>query len=385
MSAIRLLRVAGAELRVHVSWVVILVAIVVTTADRLGTYDPTLSPLVRMVAGGLVASAVLTSAIVHELGHVLMGRRLGAPAGPVVVHLFGAPASPSQVGGRPRDEFLIAAAGPTTNLLVGTVALALGGALLASGWAAANIAAQFIVVVGLIGIALGAVNLVPAFPLDGGRLVRAIGWARTGDPGRGLEIAAAVGRATGLVCTGIGTAIIILWSSVDGVMLALCGWFLVSSARGLADVAAADARLEGLSVADAMDAPAIRVSETLTLDTFADQVLAEPIQTVAVVRDDEIVGLLDARRLVRTGRDHWRTTRAGAVMTPLVALPPVAGDTSLRATLDLFQRSGLDGLAVTESGAVVGIVTRYGVGQAIRRRAAALATARATDADGASR
>lgn len=368
MSAFRAFRVAGSDLRIHVSWIVILAAIVVTTADRLETADPSMAPVVRWLIGALVALGLLGSVIVHEFGHALAGRRLGIPGGPVVVHLFGAPASPLRLATRPRDDALVAVAGPLANLVVGAIAICVGLFLPTLSWSAAPLTAELALVVGGIGIALALVNLVPAYPLDGGRLVRAIAWGITGDPGRALHVAALSGRASGLVCAAIGTAIIITWSSIDGVMLALCGWFLVSHSRTLEGVLAVEGRLEGLSVADAMAAPEVRIAETLTIDTFADQVAAESIQTVAVVRGDEIVGLLDTRRLRRMDGARRKTTRAGAAMTPLAAMPVVATDTSLRVALDLFGRSGLDGLAVTSSGSVIGIVTRSGVGEAIRAR-----------------
>ena len=123
-----------------------------------------------------------------------------------------------------------------------------------------------------------------------------------------------------------------------------------------------------------MDREVIRVSAGLTLDTFADQVIAGPSGAVSVVRGPDIVGMLGARQLRRVRRGRWAETRAGDIMSATESLPTIVPETTVRAALEHLQRTGLDGLPVTVGGAVTGMVTRRAVTEAIRVRAMARGT-----------
>jgi hypothetical protein len=237
-------------------------------------------------------------------------------------------------------------------------------------------------VIGAMNLLLGGVNLLPAFPLDGGRIVRGLAWARTGDSGRALQIAASSGRYLGILFATAGIVGILLVDSVDGLMLAVCGWFIVSSASAVERSAAVDLALEGISVADVMEHDVSGVPPGLTLDTFADQILdsAAPA-SVAVLRGPDLLGMVGAKQVRRIRRDRWANTRAEDLMVSGDALPSVAPETSLRDALERFHRSGLDGLPVLEAGALTGIVTRRAVAKALaeaardrRRRGGAPAT-----------
>ena len=127
--------------------------------------------------------------------------------------------------------------------------------------------------IGVMNLLLGGVNLLPAFPLDGGRIVRGLAWARTGDPARALRIAASSGRYLGILFATVGIVGILVVDSIDGLMLAVCGWFIVSSASAVERSADVDAMLEGIRVADVMDHDVTGVPPGLTLDTFAEQIL----------------------------------------------------------------------------------------------------------------
>jgi CBS domain-containing protein len=156
---------------------------------------------------------------------------------------------------------------------------------------------------------------------------------------------------------------------VDGLMLALCGWFLVSSSGAVQRTAGVERLLEGIRVADIMDRGANRIPAGVTLDTFGDQVLTGAGDAVSVMDGAEVVGLLGSRQVRGIRRDRWATTRAGDVMARADTLPTIVPETTVRAALEHLQRTGLDGLPVTESGAITGVVTRRAVADAIRARA----------------
>ncbi len=369
MTAFPVARLFGFEIRVHVSWTVILAIIVVTVATRIEDLAPGIDGTGRWVVGGVVAAAFLLSALAHELGHAIVARRAGLPGGPVIVYFFGGAASIDLEARRPRDEIVTALAGPAVSLVIGVVFVAMAGVGLAIGTSQALDIGRVAVLIGGLNLVLGGLNLLPAFPLDGGRVVRGIGWARTGDAAAGLRLAARTGRWLGIAMAALGIVLILTIDSIDGLMLALSGWFVVSSARAVERNAEIDVLLEGVHVADVMDADATGVAPGLTLDTFAEQFLAAGGRgSLPVTRGDAFIGMLGASQVRRVRRDRWAATRVEDLMVGVDDLPDVSPDTTLRVALDRLRRSGLDGLPVRVDGAMTGIVTKRAVGEAIRDR-----------------
>jgi Zn-dependent protease/CBS domain-containing protein len=370
MNAVSVARILGFEIRVHVSWAIILAVIGVTAATQVAERFPEIGTAGSWLVGVVIAAAFLLSALAHELGHAIAARRAGLPGGPIIVYFFGAAAPSRLETARPRDEVVIAAAGPLVSLAAGAgfMALALVGEL--AGGAMAQGAGRVAFAIGAMNLLLGGFNLLPAFPLDGGRIVRGLAWARTGDPARGLRIAAAAGRYLGILFATAGIVGIFAVDSMDGLMLAIAGWFIISSASGVLRDAEIDAMLDGISVAEVMDHDVAGVPPGLTLDTFADQILDGASRSaVAVMSGPDLLGMVGEKQVRRVKRDRWAGTRAQDLMVSGEALPRVAPETSLRDALDRLHRSGLDGLPVVESGALTGIVTRRAVAKAVAEAA----------------
>ena len=366
MNALPIARLFGFEIRVHVSWAIILAVIGVTAATQVTVIAPEIGAAGGWVIGAVVAAAFLLSALAHELGHALAARHVGLPGSPVIVYFFGGAATSRLETARPRDEVLVAAAGPLVSLIAGAglLVITLIGELAGSG--PVHVIGRVALVIGVMNLLLGGVNLLPAFPLDGGRIVRGLAWARTGDPARGLQIAASSGRYLGILFATGGIVGILIVDSIDGLMLAVCGWFIVSSASAVERSAAVDVMLDGIRVADVMDHDVTGVPPGLTLDTFADQILDSSAQSsVPVVRGADLLGMVGAKQIRRIKRDRWASTRAEDLMVTGDAMPSVGPDTSLRDALERFHGSGLDGLPVLEAGALTGIVTRRAVAKAI--------------------
>ena len=369
MNAVPVARVLGFEIRVHVSWAIILAVIGVTAAAQAAEIAPESRGPASWAIGAVVAAAFLLSALAHELGHAVAARRAGLPGGPVIVYFFGGAASSRLETTRPRDEVAIALAGPLVSLAVGGVLMVVAGIGELTG-GPAQAAGRVAFAIGVMNLLLGAVNLLPAFPLDGGRIVRGLAWARTGDPARALRIAASAGRYLGILFATLGIVGIILVDSLDGLMLAVTGWFIVSSATAVERNADIDVMLEGISVADVMDHDVSGVPPGLTLDTFADQLIDGATRAaVAVMRGPELLGIVGEKQIRRIRRDRWAATRAEDLMVSGDAMPKVGPEMSLRDALDQLHRSGLDGLPVIEAGALTGIVTRRAVAKAVAEAA----------------
>ena len=369
MNAVPIARLFGFEIRVHVSWAIILAVIGVTAATQVAEFAPEVGGPGSWLVGAVVAAAFLLSALAHELGHAIAARRAGLPGGPVIVYFFGGAASSRLETVRPRDEIVTALAGPLVSLAAGLAFTVLGlVGELSGGWFQA--AGRVAFAIGAMNLLLGGVNLLPAFPLDGGRVVRGLAWSRTGDPARALRIAASAGRYLGILFATLGIVGILVVDSLDGLMLAVCGWFIVSSASAVERSADIDAMLEGISVGDVMDHDVSGVPPGLTLDTFAGQMLDGAAHAaVAVMRGPDLLGIVGEKQVRRIRRDRWADTRAEDLMVSGDALPRVGPEMSLRDALDRLHRSGLDGLPVVESGALTGIVTRRAVAKAVAEAA----------------
>ena len=359
-------RIFGLEIRIHLVWVLILAVIAVVASTEAGTLHPEWNSETRWIIGLLAAFAFLGSVLVHELAHGLAARRLGLPAGPITLLFFGGGSSVDQAAGNARDEAWIAAAGPLTSLVIG-VALA-GSALLAESNPPLWVQGAFLF--GVLNLTLAVLHLVPAYPLDGGRILRALVWAYTGDERRGSKAAVLVGRATGYVLIGFGLAVSLLGDPLNSVLLVVSGWFLGSAARGLDRRAAVEDLLEGLRVDEVMERDTPSVAPQLTLDTFAGQYIDRPdASSLAVMRGDSLLGLIGVSELRRIARRRWPTTRAEQVMVAAPALPVLAPELPMRNGLEELRRTGLDGLPVSRGAELLGILTRRSVVAAIQRRA----------------
>ena len=370
MRGIAIARLAGFEVRVHLSWALVLAVVVVSVVSQLDTLDPGLGAPVRWLVGGTVAAAFLASAVIHELAHAIVARRAGVQNRVLVVLFFGGTTVPGVEAARPRDEVAIALAGPLTSLALAAPMLVVGVLLLGARGAAAAFG-EVILGVGLLNLLLGAVNLLPAFPLDGGRLVQGLAWARTGDTARAISVAARSGRIVGWLVTGLGFAVVVLVSPLDGLMLGILGWFLTSAAGQVERRALFDDLLEGVPASDALEPDAPEVGAGLTLDTFAGRMLDGTVSpALPVMRDRELVGIVSTSQLRRVRRQRWTEMRAEDLMVGADAFPRIEPDTSLRHVLEHLRRTGFDALPVVGAAGLTGIVTRRGVVEALRQRAA---------------
>ncbi len=231
------------------------------------------------------------------------------------MYFLGAAATPALETTRPRDEIAAALAGPLASLAIGAALLVVAAAVDATDTPIATAVGSTALIVGTLDVALGLLNLLPAYPLDGGRVVRAIAWARSGDARSALGSAAAVGRSVGLVIAVLGVVGIFVLEPLDGLMIALGGWFLTSTARGVERRAGIDAVLDGLFVRDVMDRDVAAVSPGLSIDTFASQVLGgSAAMALPVMRGTELLGIIGARQLRKVRPDRWASTRVEDVM-----------------------------------------------------------------------
>jgi len=362
-------RIFGIEIRVQLGWVIVLALIAVIAVGQLTAVDPELEAAASWFLGGLVALGFFLSSVSHDLAHALVARRRGVDVQTIGVAFFGGstpldPASPN-----PGDDAAIALSGPLTS--IGIAGVLFGGSVaVATASREFNAAAGVLSVLVLLNLLLGLVNLVPAYPLDGGRIVRDLAWRRSGSERTGWRAAYLTGRITGLVVIGIGIAMLIPRGDVTGAMVALTGWFLILSANAVRDRVRLDDLVGGHVVSEAMDPEPATVHPGLTVDTFAAQLLdgASPVAAVPVVQGDEVVGLLGIGQVRRLLPARWASTRVEGVMVKPPRLSFLAPGDALKSALERIQRAGVDGLPVLEDGRLAGVLTRRGIATFVQGR-----------------
>ena len=276
----QLFRVFGIRVGASTSWFVVLFLMIFWMSDYFQRVLPNESNTVAYLTAVAATMLFFLSLLLHELGHALVARRHGIETAGIDLWLFGGVAKLSRDSQTPKEEFQVAAAGPAVTATI--VLAGIGIAALASRFSGVIDTASFQDVdstpaVALIGwltavnLFLLAFNLVPAFPLDGGRIARAIAWKATGDRNRGTRFSARLGQVFSWILIGLGVYAALRGELVNGLWFGLLGWFLGSAATGAVAGTRFSERLDGVTAADVMD----------------EQPIAIPAATTALEADDE--------------------------------------------------------------------------------------------------
>jgi len=325
-----------------------------------GSYLPTISPELGASDTWTLALAstafLAISVAAHELGHSLTAKRLGIPVRAITLHIFGGLSQLEREPTRARDEFLIALAGPAVNL---GLSVAFWGLI----WAGvANVGLKLTTFGRLLATAnllLGGVNLVPALPLDGGRMIRALVWGKTGDERLGTRVGAALGRLAAALLYGWGTAMILWGDLAIGIWIMLVGWFMQAAVSAAERDLQLRSALAGLVAEDVMitDCPIAR--PTLTLQQFVNEVVkVTGRRNFPVSGGGPITGVISVRDIATIPLNRWADTTVGMAMTPLPKLPFVPP--SMRA-VEAFRQMRLrnqDQIVVLDGGSWMGMITR---------------------------
>ena len=359
MIGIPIARVFGIEIRVQLGWVFVLALVSVIAVGQLTAINPGIEAVTSWILGGVVALGFFISSVAHDLAHAVMARRRGVDVPAVVVTFFGGSTPLDPGSADPGDDAAIAASGPLVSIAIGLILLALTAWAFALGDAFSSATGVLAVLV-FLNLVLGFVNLIPAYPLDGGRIVRDLVWRRSGSERTGYRAASRSGRITGFLVIALGIAVLVFDPTFTGAMIALTGWFLILSANAVRDRVKVDELVGGHTVGEAMEPDPVTVSPSLTIDTFAAQLIdgESPMTAVPVVEGDQVVGILGATQVRRIPHARWTGTRVEEAMVKPPKLTFLSPDGALKDGLEQIQRQWLDGLPVMDDGALVGVLTR---------------------------
>ncbi len=349
-------KVFGIDVRVNLSWLILSAFLLWS----LGAYAfpaqyPDLSSLDAWTLALAVTVFLTVSLAAHELGHGLVSNRLGLPVKSVSLFFFGGLTQMSQEPRRPRDEFLIAMAGPAVSLALaaGSGALALAGPETLGTKVAA-----FGTWLAWANLWLMAVNLLPGLPLDGGRALRAVLWALSGSHSLASRLAGLSGRLIGYGLFGLGIALLLAGDISSGLWLMLLAWLLEGAARQSTQVALLKDGLAGYTVRQIMLTDCPRVGPALTLDRLVREVaLPSGRKCFPVAGGSRVTGLITWREIMTVGRQAWQRTTVGMAMRPIGELLSVGPDEPAYEALQVMARANTDHVAVVEDGQWVGMVT----------------------------
>jgi Zn-dependent protease/predicted transcriptional regulator len=363
-------RVFGIPIYLHPSWVIIFVLITVTLQGQFAQQHPQWSPTQHWAVGVATSLLFFGSVIFHELSHAMVARIYKIPVTSITLFVFGGVARIGRDPSKAIQDFNIAVAGPISSFfLAGAFFLltiffpetSMPGAL--GGWLCWT------------NIGLAIFNLVPGFPLDGGRIFRAIVWGATKDYTKATKVAAGSGKlvAYGLIVVGAWYALSQgRWQS--GLWLAFIGWFMLNAAQE--SVAQIEIRetLTGLRAADVMSNEVPTIARDISLEDYGHEALRTGRRCHLVVTDDRLVGMMNVHTLNAVPREDWDVTSVQAVMIPrdkiLLASPeePLLGLLERLLAADVNQMPVVDG---PECGGahIIGMVTRDSILRVMRTRA----------------
>ena len=355
---IRIGRLFGISLKLNYTWFIIFALV---TWSLAANYYPAVFPgwglPMRVVAGIVTSLLFFGSVLAHELMHSIVANALGIPVRGITLFIFGGVSEMSEEPRQPKDELRIALAGPLTSVALGAIFWAIFYVVRDHSAFAAAVTYWL----GLINFFLAAFNLIPGFPLDGGRVLRAILWWRSGNLRRATRIASNIGRAVGVLFIFGGVFFIFqgpgTW--VNGLWFILIGWFLNNAAVGSYRQVSLQNMLQGHTAGEVMTRDCPSVDPELTIDKLVnEQVLVSGRRCFPVAIDGRVLGLVTLHNIRSVPRPLWATRTLRQTMTPLDDLKSVAPNEDLPTVMRVLAESDINQVLVVENGAILGVIGR---------------------------
>ncbi|HMJ26823.1 MAG TPA: site-2 protease family protein [Pyrinomonadaceae bacterium] len=355
-------RVYGIPVHIDYRWFIVFALSVALIAANVRKHPmqlfayhvPASGEIEAWVLGLVTTLGLFLSVFGHELSHALMGRIEGIEIEEIVLHPFGGLARLRTQPQNPRAEFRIAVAGPAASFIFGLVGF---GGMMLTGALGFNFGTAFFFFVGAGNLLLAVFNLFPGYPLDGGRVLRAIIWKRTGNMKHATRIAGFCGQLMALVLIAFGLYMALaptfhayfmgLWSVLVGIFLLGAATSVVRSVQ------------EQVTAGEAMS-PAVMIEPDLPVTRFVDEILPlHRYSSFPVAHGKSLLGILTLEDLKKLPRQQWRDRRVRDVMRPVDSSMFVKAPTTMDAANELIQSNGVGALAViAESGEVVGFLRR---------------------------
>lgn len=354
--SLRVARIFGIDIEVHPSWFLILAFLSYSLSEGLFPYRYENWSTGTYWAVGITATFLLFfTVLLHELAHALVAKRRGLPVPRITLFIFGGVSHLARQPSSAGEEFQIAAAGPATSFVIAAVT-GLAGLLFGSLNEQLEAILFYLAAVNAL---LGVFNMLPGFPLDGGRVLRSIAWKRSGSFRKATRTAAGVGELFGYLLMTVGFFLLLGGLLLDGLWLMFIGWFLLGAARGEASNLQLEGILRRLTARDVMRTDFPTVVPGLPVQAVVDDHMVGHGERAVIVENGGVVlGILTVTDIRRVPRSEWPYTPAQAAMTPRERVITVEAATPAVDVLALLGEKALNQVPVLENGRMVGLVTR---------------------------
>lgn len=353
----------GIPIYLHPSWLIIFALITLFIGMQFGAQHPHWPVDERWGLGLATSLLFFASVIFHEVSHSVVALHYKLPVKSITLFVFGGLSAIEREPPNPRQEFIIAAAGPLASLFLAAVF----GAI----WRYAH-AGEMITAVAAwlaaINLLLGIFNLIPGFPLDGGRVLRGIVWGITGDFKKASRIASGSGRFFAYLMILGGIWLVLRGNWLDGLWLAFIGWFLLEAAKETYVQVALRDTLAGLRAGDVMARDVPTVMRDASIDEYIHQVLRTGRRAHIVVGGDRPSGLVSLQSARHVPREEWANTSVQAVMVPMEKVQAAAPEEPVLEVLQRMQTSDINQMPVITDGHIVGMIGRDSILQVLQAR-----------------
>jgi Zn-dependent protease len=353
---ITLFKLFGFEVGMDFTWFIL--AILITWTLAVGVFPkwyPELSTEAHWWMGVAVAIVVFFAIVFHELSHSLIARRYGLPIKGITLFIFGGVAQMEEEPSGPKAEFFMAIAGPIASLILAAVFYGFAALAMSLEWSQAVWGTiRYLFQINLI---LAVFNLIPAFPLDGGRMLRAGLWARKGDLRRATRQATRIGNGFGLGLIFLGVVNVLVGNFIGGMWWFLIGLFLRNAANLSYQQVVVRRILEGVPVRRIMTKNPVSVPPSLSVSELVDDYFYKHYHKLfPVIEGEKLTGCISVKDVKGKPQERWSEFTVGDIMRSCSAENTVPSDTDAMDVLSLMNRTGNSRLLVTENGRLAGII-----------------------------
>lgn len=361
----RLGRLGGVEVRIDTSWVVIALLVTYSLYLQFTRAFEDLAPAAAVVLAAIFALLFFASVLAHEMAHAQVARRRGIPVRGITLFLFGGATHAKIEAKGWRDEFLVSVVGPVTSLVLGGLLFALG-TVVQAGIRPVGGGLRYL---GVVNMMLAVFNMLPGFPLDGGRVLRSLVWRATGSLARATRVASVAGQIVGYLLIAVGVFFLIQGVLVSAIWLAAIGWFLAQAARSSYEQLQVQGLLDSVDAEDLMSPNLVAVPPDITLRWAVDEYFMRYDHSAFPVKEDgRTTGLLTLRAVKRIPQGEWVRRSVREVMEPLSDQVSVDADAPMNRVVTKIQEGGVGRCLVVKDGEVVGIITPADIARWLERR-----------------
>ncbi|HST06426.1 MAG TPA: site-2 protease family protein [Chloroflexia bacterium] len=360
--AFKVATIGGVAIKLHWSWLIIFLVLTYSlAASQFPDYVPGETQAFYWVTGAIASLLFFISVLLHELSHSFTARALGYQVREIILFIFGGVSNIEQEPKRARDEFFIAVVGPLASFVIAGIAFLLLQVVTPPIHREGAGAAAILQFIAFTNALLGIFNMIPGFPLDGGRVLRSIVWGLTHNFGTATRVAGLIGQIVAYILIGLGLFQVFYSGNLGGLWTAFIGWFLLNAAQESVSTVAMRETFRGIYVRDLMENPPATIQPTATLAHLLSlYVIPQSLRSVYVADSEgKVVGIITLGDIKEVPQDRWGIATVGEYMVPIDKMRTVVPSDGLDRAIGMMSQDEFDQLPVLDPyGRLAGILTK---------------------------